>query len=142
MIYTDNAIVSNLVIIVRNVKQFLSVLNVQTDIEFQKLRRYFCGFLENVYLGLEEKSELETWLPFEARIGCFNYLKEWCGYGDCNSVTEDRYNTIINRIKDEKDFTTAVAILELERKKLQYSALCCMSVLCSGEVENRDSRRW
>lgn len=137
LIYTDNAIVSNLVIIVRNVKQFLSVLNVQTDIEFQKLRRYFCGFLENVYLGLEEKSELETWLPFEARIGCFNYLKEWCGYGDCNSVTEDRYNTIINRIKDEKDFTTAVAILELERKKLQYSALCCMSVLCSGEVEKR-----
>ncbi|RCK67734.1 Cell morphogenesis protein PAG1 [Candida viswanathii] len=137
LIYTDDSIVSNLVAIVKNVKQFLSVPTVQTDIDFQRLRRYFCGFLENVYLGLQEMSDLETWLPFEARIGCFNYLKEWCGFGDCSAVTEDRYNTIINRINEEKDVTTAVAILELERKKLQYSALCCMSVLCSGEVEKR-----
>ena len=137
LIYTDDAIVSNLVTIVKNVKQFLSIPTVQTDIDFQRLRRYFCGFLENVYLGLEEMSDLESWLPFEARIGCFNYLKEWCGYGDSCGVTEDRYNTIINRIKEEKDVTTAVAILELERKKLQYSALCCMSVLCTGEVEKR-----
>ncbi|EMG46163.1 hypothetical protein G210_3608, partial [Candida maltosa Xu316] len=137
MIYHDDLIVNNLVSIVKNVKQFLSVPTVQKDIDFQRLRRYFCAFLENVYLGLQEESDLERWLPFEARIGCFNYLKEWCGYGDTNSITEDRYKELVDNIGEGKDVASAVAILEIERKKLDFSTLCCMAVLCSGEIKKR-----
>ncbi|KAL6450730.1 TAO3 Cell morphogenesis protein PAG1 [Candida maltosa Xu316] len=137
MIYHDDLIVNNLVSIVKNVKQFLSVPTVQKDIDFQRLRRYFCAFLENVYLGLQEESDLKRWLPFEARIGCFNYLKEWCGYGDTNSITEDRYKELVDNIGEGKDVASAVAILEIERKKLDFSTLCCMAVLCSGEIKKR-----
>ena len=97
-------------------EEFLSEPAIQTNFECQRLRRYFCGFLENVYTGLEAKSDLEKWLPFEARVACFNYLKEWCGYGDSSAVTEERYNAIISRIKTEKAGPSALAILEIERK--------------------------
>ncbi|KHC52742.1 hypothetical protein MEW_02552 [Candida albicans P60002] len=137
LIYTDDSIVANLVAIVKNVKNFLSEPAIQTNFECQRLRRYFCGFLENVYTGLEAKSDLEKWLPFEARVACFNYLKEWCGYGDSSAVTEERYNAIISRIKTEKAGPSALAILEIERKKLQLASLKCMAILCSGQIKKK-----
>lgn len=135
-VYADDWMVANLVSIVKNVKSFLSLPSTQTDIEFQRLRRYFCGYLENVFIGLQDKSVLNKWLPFEARIGCFNFLKEWCGFGD-SDITEDRYNAILKNVGAQKDHAAAAAILEVERKLLQYSSLSCMAVLCSGPIKQQ-----
>lgn len=144
-IYCDEWIVANLVGIIKNVKTFLSNPLIQTDIEFQKLRRFFCQLLENVFLGIKEISsnngdlrngdELDKWLPFEARLGCFNFLKEWCGFGDVADIAEDRYNTMMQKIAKLKELQPqASAILEVERKALQLSSLSCMSKLCSGPI--------
>ncbi|EGW31287.1 transcriptional activator leucine zipper [Spathaspora passalidarum NRRL Y-27907] len=139
LIYHNKLIMTKLVSIVKNVKNFLSAGSIQTDFEFQRLRRYFCGFLENVYTGCLSVSDVNKWLPFEARIGCFNYLKEWSGYGQSSGITEDRYNLILSNINQQmsKDKASAVAILELERKRLQTAALSCMAVLCSGEIKQK-----
>ncbi|CAG84689.2 DEHA2A09218p [Debaryomyces hansenii CBS767] len=136
-IYSDEWMIANLVSIIKNVKSFLSVPLVQTDVEFQRLRRYFCGFLENVFIGLQDNSDLDKWLPFEARIGCFNFLKEWCGVGDSADVTEDRYNTMVKRVKQLKETTSTVAILEVEKKALQFASLSTMAILCSGPIKQK-----
>ncbi|CAH6720935.1 cell morphogenesis protein PAG1 [[Candida] jaroonii] len=133
IIYDDDWIIANLVSIIKTVKNFLSNSNIQTDITFQKLRRYFCKFLENVFIGLENKNKLNRWLPFEARIGCFNYLKEWCGLGDSKNLTEERYQTMLDK-SITKDLATSAAILEVERKLLQFSTLSCMATICSGNI--------
>lgn len=136
-VYGDEWMIANLVSTIKNVKSFLSVPSIQIDVEFQRLRRYFCGFLKNVFLGLKEKSNLNKWLPFEARIGCFNFLKEWCGYGDASGITQDRYAAMIKRVSQQKDAATTAAILEIEKKALQNAALSCMSVLCSGNIKEQ-----
>lgn len=136
-IYSNEWMIANLVSIIKNVKSFLSVPLVQTDVEFQRLRRYFCGFLENVFIGLQNNSDLNKWLPFEARIGCFNFLKEWCGVGDSADVTEDRYSTMIKRVKQLKETTSTVAILEVEKKALQFASLSTMAILCSGPIKQK-----
>ncbi|KAK6462186.1 transcriptional activator leucine zipper [Scheffersomyces coipomensis] len=136
LIYMDSWIVANLVTIIKNLKSFLSLPSTQIGIEYQRLRRYFCGFLENVFVGLQDKSDLNKWLPFEARIGCFNFLKEWCGYGDASTIADDRYNAMIKRVNQQKEVASVVAILEVERKSLQVSALSCMAVLCSGHIKH------
>ena len=135
LVFQDDWMIANLISIVKNVKSFLSLPSTQIDIEFQKLRRFFCGFLENVFISLNEKSDLDKWLPFEARIGCFNYLKEWCGYGDASTIAEDRYNSMIKKVGHNKDVASATAILEVEKKALQFSSLSCMAVLCSGQIK-------
>lgn len=141
-IYCDEWIVANLVTLIKNVKVFLSTPEVQTDLEFQKLRRYFCQLLENVFVGIKEASsnDLNRWLPFEARLGCFNFLKEWCGYGDVADIADDRYTTMMSKIANLKgelqQTTLAAAILEVERKALQIAALSCMSKLCSGPIRH------
>ncbi|KAK6455792.1 transcriptional activator leucine zipper [Scheffersomyces xylosifermentans] len=136
-IYKDEWMIANLVSIVKNAKSFLSLPATQTDIEFQRLRRFFCGLLENVFNSLNEVSDLNKWLPFEARIGCFNYLKEWCGYGDSSYIAEDRYNAMVKHVAHQKEVTSAAAILEVERKSLQFAALSCMAVLCSGHIKQQ-----
>lgn len=133
IIYDDDWIIANLVSIIKTVKNFLSNTTIQTDISFQKLRRYFCKFLENVFIGLESKSKLNRWLPFEARIGCFNYLKEWCGLGDSKNLTEERYQIMLDK-SVTKDLASSAAILEVERKLLQFSTLSCMATICSGNI--------
>ncbi|CAI5758382.1 unnamed protein product [Candida verbasci] len=130
LIYNDDTIIANLVTIVKKVKSFLTLPDVQINIDFQRLRRYFAGFLENVYIGLQSK--LDDWLPFEARISCFNYLKEWCGLGDSKGITEDRYDIMIQRVSKD---SPAIALLDLERKKLDHASLSCMATLCSSQIK-------
>lgn len=136
LIYKDDWIIANLVSIIKSTKSFLSMPHIQIDVDFQKLRRYFCIFLENVFIGLESKSDLNRWLPFEARIGCFNFLKEWCGHGESKSLTEERYTSMFAKygLSHSKDMTSAAAILEVEKKQLEFATLGCMATICSGSI--------
>lgn len=135
MLYADELTVANLVSLIKNVKSFLSKSHVQTEPEFQNLRCYFSALLENVFCGLQEKPDLNRWLPFEARIGCFNFLKEWCGYGDSKAIFEERYTIMKQKVAQQKEQMTAVAILELEKKALQRASLSCMATICSGALK-------
>ena len=137
LVYTNENIVRCLITIIKNAKNFLSADEVQVNIDFQRLRRYFCDFLASVYLGLQDRPNLELWFPFEARISCFNYLKEWCGHGNTKALTDERYSVIIANIKQQKDAAAALALLEFERKKLELSALKCMTILCTGSLEQQ-----
>ncbi|PIS57157.1 hypothetical protein CJI97_000183 [Candidozyma auris] len=135
ILYDDETTVSNLVSIIKNGKVFLSAPFVQTSPDFQRLRCYFAALLENVFLGLKEKSDLDNWLPFEARIGCFNYLKEWCGYGDSKDILEERTQVMISFAKQFKEPATAIGLLEIDIKALQIASLSCMATLCSGALK-------
>lgn len=135
LLYDDENTVENLVSIIKNVKAFLSLTAVQTLPEYQRLRCYFAALLENVFVGLKEKLDLNTWLPFEARIGCFNYLKEWCGFGDSKDVLEERTQIMKQAAQQSKEPATAVGLLEIDIKALQISALSCMATICSGALK-------
>lgn len=135
MVYSNEWIIANLISIIKNIKMFLSIPSTQVNIDFQKLRRYFCGFLENIYLSLQDKLELNKWFPFEARIGCFNYLKEWCEYGDESDLADDRYSIMAKDINSQKQ-STSIALLEIERKHLKFASLSCMAALCNGPIRH------
>lgn len=135
ILYSDESTVANLVSIIKNVKAFLSVQHIQVLPEFQSLRCYFSSFLENVFIGLKDRPDSNRWLPFEARIGCFNFLKEWCGYGDSKNVLEERYSLMTHKAMQLKTSATAAAILEIEKKTLQNATLSCMATICSGTLK-------
>lgn len=135
ILYSDEKTVANLVAIIKNLKAFLSVSFVQTLPSFQRLRCYFSQFLENLFVGLKDKLDLNKWLPFEARIGCFNCLKEWCGFGDSKDILEERTAVMMRTAQQSKEPATAIGMLELERKTLQMAALSCMATICSGALK-------
>lgn len=134
-LYTDEATVANLVLLIKNVKGFLSLPFVQCSPDFQRLRCHFSTLFENVFVGLSGSASLNRWLPFEARIGCFNFLKEWCDYGDARKVLEERYHAMALKAQQRKEPAAAVAMLELERRALQMAALSTMATICSGPLK-------
>lgn len=131
-IYKDEWIVKNLVAMIKHLKTFLSDPSIQTNAEFQKLRRFFCIYLEHTFIGLQKNTNIDQWFPFEARIGCFNYLKEWSLVGEFEDIAEDRYRTMVNKA-NQKEVTAAT--IEIEKKAFQHASLSCMAVLCSGPVK-------
>lgn len=135
VLYSDDLTVANLVSLIKNVKSFLLISSIQTLPDFQRLRFYFSSFLENVFIGLKDRPDLERWFPFEARIGCFNFLQEWCGFGDAKSVLEERYNVMTEKANQLKEPATTVALLDLERKTFQLATLSCMATICSGALK-------
>lgn len=134
IIYNDEWMIANLVSIIKSVKNLLSTPSVQVNVEYQKLRRYFCVFLERVFIGLEKKADLNRWLPFEARIGCLNYLREWCGFGDSKGITEERFKIMRDKCNQSKNLASAAAILEVERNQLLLATLSCMATILSGSI--------
>lgn len=133
-LYADEVTLSNLINIIKNVKKFLSLPLVQILPEFQRLRCYFSRLLENVYIGIKDRPDSDRWLPFEARIGCFNFLQEWCGFGDSKSILEERFNLMTKKAQVSKEPAAMIASLDYGRNAFQIAALSCMATICSGSL--------
>lgn len=134
LINSDDWILQKLSHYLKEMKSFLEIDEVQKSFEFQPLRHYFSGFLSSFYFSIRTKVDCDTFFPFEARASCFNFLKEWCGYGQYTSLSSQRYRYMAaNSQKAYEDATFATA-LEFQKSKLETVALECMIVLCSGEV--------
>ncbi|KAH3683511.1 hypothetical protein WICPIJ_005507 [Wickerhamomyces pijperi] len=116
-------------------KIFLSLNEVQNSFEFQKLRRYFCGFLENVYVGLQKRPDASSWFPFESRVACFAYLEEWCGYGKSAVIAKDRYITMAKNIRSSQELTALNSAIEFERQIITVSSINTMAGLLRGPIQ-------
>lgn len=131
-VFADEWMVANIVNVVKTVKTFLLRPEVQAHWEFQRLRRFFCQFLHHTLAGLQRhRDDVEKWLPFEARIACFLWLQEWCGFGANRELELERYQAMYKAIGDgfPKELAALAAKLEVERIALHYAALRCMAVI-------------
>lgn len=132
LICTNKHVLTEMILFVKTVRLFLGALVVQELFDYQKLRRYFCGLLENVYLGIQKTEKPDFYFPFEARLGCFTFLEEWCGYGGSAGVARKRYAAM--RRKKHSNNPAFSAAMELESTALEYSAVSAMATLCLGAI--------
>ncbi|ODV59426.1 Tao3p ASCRUDRAFT_28572, partial [Ascoidea rubescens DSM 1968] len=134
-VYLDEWILRELVTFIKTLINFLLIEKVQESYEYQKLRRYFCVLLENFYLGLKKSEKYEDLLSFEARVSCFQFLEEWCGYGRNSLIADERYKKMMATVKT--DTIKLSATLQLEQSSLQFASLSCMATLCSGPITEK-----
>lgn len=134
-IINDVWIVARLVNFVKIIKSFLSKSEVQHSFEFQKLRRYFCGLLENVYYGLLKRDDGNEWLPFEARVSCFTFLEEWCGYGKSSIISKQRYAQMVKHTTNAQELTALNSAIEFEKQILSMAATKTMVALLNGKIQ-------
>ncbi|SCU88374.1 LADA_0E09758g1_1 [Lachancea dasiensis] len=117
----------------KDAKQFLELKEIQFSFKYQQLRSYFSGLLASYYLAVKNHPMINELFPFEARASCFNYLKEWCGYGQYSTVSVDRYNKmrVSDTIKDRSTLSTAI---EFQKSRLEFVALEAMVHLCCDTI--------
>ncbi|KAH3901318.1 Tao3p SCDLUD_002809 [Saccharomycodes ludwigii] len=131
----DEWILRSLANFLQNAKKFLEDPRVQISPTFQPLRVYFSGLLCNYYKAIVGHPDImQELFPFEARTSCFNYLMEWCGYGQYSKLCKEMYSQMLKHYHGTRDITSVATSLEFYRTKLETSSLECMVTLLQGPV--------
>ncbi|KAI9840344.1 MAG: Cell morphogenesis protein PAG1 [Sclerophora amabilis] len=144
-VYTDDWILHNLVTYTNDLKIFLSDAEVQNDWEFQKLRRHYCGLLEELFEGINRTKDPARWMSFEARKSAFHLMEDWCGYSPNQNQIREREDSMRQSLVDQQkelgDRRVVTAAMEIEKRNLKTAALSAMAALCGGPVSLKTERK-
>ncbi|KAI1434439.1 cell morphogenesis N-terminal-domain-containing protein [Xylaria sp. CBS 124048] len=134
-VYQNEWILTNLCTYARDLKLFLMDGEVQNDWEFQKLRRHFCGLMEELFEGINRTQDPSRWMTFESRKSAFTLMEDWCGFSPNQPQIRRREDTIRQSLIDQQSLGERVtAAIEIEKKNLRLAALSAMAALCAGPV--------
>ena len=136
-VYRDEWILNYLCTYTKDMKLFLMDGEVQMDWEFQKLRRHYCGLMEELFEGINRTDDPSRWMPFESRKSSFTLMEEWCGFSPNQPQIRQREDSMRNSAIDGQTLgeqTTVTAAMEIEKRNLRTAALSAMAALCAGPI--------
>jgi len=136
-VYQDDWILNNLVVYTKDLKLFLMDGEVQMDWEFQRLRRHYCGLMEELFEGINRTKDSSRWMTFESRKSSFALMEDWCGYSPNQNQIRQREESMRQYMIDQQtvgERGTATAAMEKEKTSLRTAALSAMAALCGGPV--------
>lgn len=137
IIYQDDWILNNLVIYTKDLKLFLMDGEVQMDWAFQKLRRHYCGLMEELFEGINRTKDPSRWMTFESRKSSFALMEDWCGYSPNQAQIRQREDSMRQNMIDQQaigERGTITAAMEKEKNNLRTAALSAMAALCGGPI--------
>ena len=136
-IYQDDWVLNNLVAYAKDLKLFLMDGEVQMDWDFQRLRRHYCGLMEELFEGINRTKDPSRWMTFEARKSSFTLMEDWCGFSPNQGQIRAREDTMRQSVIDQQTFGergTLTAAMEIEKRNLRTAALSAMAALCGGPI--------
>jgi hypothetical protein len=136
-IYQDDWILGNLVAYTKDLKLFLMDGEVQMDWEFQKLRRHYCGLVEELFEGINKTKDPSRWMTFESRKSAFSLMEDWCGFSPNQNQIRAREDSMRQSLIDQQalgERGTVTAAMEIEKRNLRTAALSAMAALCGGPI--------
>ena len=136
-VFQDDWILNNLVVYTKDLKLFLMDGEVQMDWEFQKLRRHYCGLMEELFEGINRTRDPSRWMTFESRKSSFALMEDWCGYSPNQSQIRQREDSMRQSMIDQQSLGErgiVTAAMEIEKRNLRTAALSAMAALCGGPV--------
>ena len=130
----DEWILNNLATYTKDLMIFLSDAEIQNDWECQKLRRQYCGLLEELFEGINRTKDPSRWMAFESRKSAFALMEDWCGYSPNQSRISQREDSMrqsaLDQHQDNGERTNVTAAMEIEKRNLRTAALSAMAALC------------
>ncbi|KAL9126448.1 MAG: hypothetical protein Q9217_004504 [Psora testacea] len=134
----DEWILSNLCTYTRDLMIFLGDSEIQSDWECQKLRRQYCGLLEELFNGVNRTKDNLRHIPFESRRSAFALMEDWCGYSPNQARIAQREDNmrqiVMQRHPDARERSNITTSMETEKRDLSIAALSAMAALCAGPV--------
>ena len=125
----DEWIVTNLIKYTDDMRIFLSDAEVQNDLDFQVLRKHYCGLLEEVFEGINRTKNQVRWMSFEGRKAAFALMEDWCGYAP-NQSQIVHHKDIMQPALSHQQQTPGDAASEIQKQNLRTAALSAMASLC------------
>ena len=130
----DEWILNNLSTYTRDLMIFLADAEIQGDWDCQKLRRQYCGLLEEFFNGIVKTKDNLRYMSFESRRSAFALMEDWCGYSPNQAKISQREEAmrqmVMERYPDTRERTNVTASIETEKRDLSTAALSAMATLC------------
>ncbi len=108
---------------VRATTLFLRNPSTREDLELQRLKRFFCGVVENLFDGLSAVGEEDSqrWLSENQRLSLYRLCEEWCLYGRDPNRTRRRFGS---------ESANGSQFYIMETEYLSAAAAGAMAALC------------
>lgn len=137
----DEWILNNIATYTKDLMIFLSDAEVQTDWECQRLRRQYCGLLEELFEGMNRTKDPSRWMAFESRKSAFALMEDWCGYSPNQNSISQREDSmtqlaLLQPQIDNGERQNVTAAMEIEKRNLRTAALSAMAALCVSQILN------
>lgn len=133
IVLQDEWILNNLCTYAKDLMIFLNDANIQNDWECQKLRRQYCGLMEELFDSINRISDPSRYIPFDSRRSAFALMEDWCGYSP-NQVRIDQrehnWQYALEQHQETGEQTNVTVAMEIEKKNLKTAALSAMAALC------------
>lgn len=135
----DEWILNNIATYTKDLMIFLSDAEVQTDWECQRLRRQYCGLLEELFEGMNRTKDPSRWMAFESRKSAFALMEDWCGYSPNQSSISQREDSmtqsaLLQPQLENGERQNVTAAMEIEKRNLRTAALSAMAALCVSQL--------
>lgn len=129
----DDWILNNLCTYTKDLMIFLNDANIQNDWECQKLRRQYCGLMEELFDSINRISDPSRYIPFDSRRSAFALMEDWCGYSPNQAMIDQRehdWQYALEQHQQTGEKMNVTVAMEIEKKNLKTAALSAMAALC------------
>ena len=129
----DEWILNNLCTYTKDLMIFLNDANIQNDWECQKLRRHYCGLMEELFDSVNRTSDPARYISFDSRKSAFALMEDWGGYSSNQARIDQRehyWQSALEQHQDTGEKTNVTVTIEIEKKHLKTAALSAMAALC------------
>ncbi|KAG9015079.1 Cell morphogenesis protein PAG1 [Tulasnella sp. 427] len=129
----DHSTLSLLVQFVRESKTYLSDRETPLDVDALRVRRFFCGLVEMLFLGMASLSEADSLISKATRLALFRLCQQWCSYG-LSPAQQRRYDEMVSgasSIVNLRGSDSQIAPIISESQKLSKAAAAAMTALFS-----------
>ncbi|KEP47702.1 cell polarity protein [Rhizoctonia solani 123E] len=111
---------------VRETKTFLSHNDIKQDCDSHRLRRLFCGVVENLFDALSNRKDIDRFMWPHARLELFHICQEWCVYGPASGPVRQRHAAM----RANATRYGAVALYDSECEQLVEAVPAALASLC------------
>jgi len=122
----------------KHLRIFLSDAEIQSELEFQRLRIHFCALVDGLYDNIRKQENSSHWMPFQSRQATFALMENWCGFSPNEQQIrkQHEYNrrSFLERHEDLRQRGIVNSSIEKEKNELQFASLGAMATLCAGSL--------
>ncbi|KAG8901572.1 Cell morphogenesis protein PAG1 [Tulasnella sp. 408] len=128
----DHATLSLLVQFVRESRTYLSDRDTPLDLDALRVRRFFCGLVEMLFLGMASLPDADRLMSITTRLALFRLCQQWCSYG-LSPAQQRRYDEMVSgssSIANMKGSDDHASPTNSDAQKLSKAAAAAMTALC------------
>ncbi len=119
---------SNILKFVRNTQAFLSAPEMRDNPSLQRLRRYFCGIVEQLFNELSTLKDSDRFIPSHMHLTLYRLCEDWCQLGPQLEVSKKRIEIMQRTIESvERD---AGQRFRHEMALLSHASVGALTALC------------